>query len=215
MKDEVSKKLDSFFTKYKHQTYRKGEILVRGDDEPSGIFYLTKGQVKMYLISEKGDEVVLNIFKPISFFPMSWAINSTKNVYFFEAMNEVSLCKAPKEDVIAFVKNNPDILFDLLSRVYRGIDGVFTKMAYLMSGNAHIRLITELLIMAKRFGVKDVNGAIEIAISEKDIGTQTGLTRETVSRELRVLKEQGLVDLKRNMLTIKDVTALQEEIRHF
>lgn len=215
MDELTSKKLESFFTQYKKQTYRKGEILVRADDDPAGVFYLTKGQVKMYLITGKGDEIVLNIFKPISFFPMSWAINNTKNVYYYEALTEVTLWRAPKEDVIAFLKENPDVLYNLISRVYRGVDGVLTRMAYLMSGNAHARLITELLIAGKRFGKQNDKNEVALTVSEKDLAAQAGMTRETVSREMKVLKDKGLVTLNKTVLTIKDIQSLEEELTNF
>lgn len=83
MEEALVKKIDAFFTQFKYQKYKKGEILIRADDDPTGIFYLKKGTVKEYAISKKGDEVVVNIFKPASFFPMSWAINNTYNRYYF------------------------------------------------------------------------------------------------------------------------------------
>ena len=209
MDKEVHKQLETFFSHYKPQTYRKGEIIIRADEEPAGIYYLTKGTVKMYLILEKGDEVVLTIFKPYSFFPMFCALNDIKNNYYFEAMTEVVLQKAPRQKVMTFLHKQPEVMWDLLARLYRGMDGILTRMAYLMSGNARTRLITELLITAKRFGKQKAEG-IALAISEKDLGAQTGLTRETVSREIKVLKQEGLVTFTKNVLLLTDIKALEE-----
>lgn len=213
MNEQVAKKLEDFFSQFKYQQYKKGEILVRADDDPQGIFYLTDGFVKMYAISKKGDEIVLNIYKPISFFPMTWAINNAPNMYYFEAITDVAVWRAPKEKVVEFLKSNPDVLYDLMSRVYQGIDGVLRRMTYLMAGNAYSRLITELLIQVKRFGVRrDSDKAVALKVSETDLATYAGMTRETVSREMRVLKEKGLVAFSKNMLEITDVTRLEEEL---
>lgn len=214
MDEQIQSKLETFFSQFKKQTYRKGEILIRADDDPPGVFYLTNGQVKMYLISRKGDEVVLNIFRPISFFPMSWAINQTNNNYYFEAMTEVEVWRAPREQVITFVKENPDVLYNLISRLYKGIDGMLTRMAYLMSGNANARLLSELIISAKRFGKVATNGSTVVTLTEKDLGTQTGLTRETVSREMKVLKDKGIVTFEKNQLVIKSLEELEETLTH-
>jgi CRP/FNR family transcriptional regulator len=208
----IGSELDEFFDKYKKQQYRKGEILVRADDDPTGVFYLLQGQVKTYLISRKGDEVVLNIFRPVSFFPMSWAINNTKNLYYYEAMTEVTLRRAPREDVIVFLKDNPNVIYDLLGRVFSGVEGMLNRMAYLMSGNANSRLLSELIISAKRFGKKAPDGSLVVTLTEKDLGTQTGLTRETISREMKVLKERGVVTFQKNQLVIRSLAALEEEL---
>ena len=200
-------KIDSFFTNFKHQNYKKGEILIRADDIPSGIFYLKKGTVKEYAISKKGDELVINAFKPFAFFPMSWAFNNTANKYFFEAITDVEVYRAPQDDVLAFIKDNPDVLYDLMKRVYKGTDGLLTRMTYLMAGNAYARLITELIIQAKRFGQTD-NGIIELKISEKELGNRSGMTRETVSREMKILKEKKLVILDKKNLLIPNLAKL-------
>lgn len=211
MDDAIRKKLEAFFTQYKKQQFKKGEILIRADDDPAGIFYLQKGTVKMYLISKNGDELVLNLFKPISFFPMSWGINLHSNLYYFEAMDEVVAWRAPREDVIDFLQKNPDVMFDLLTRLYRGLDGVLARMAYLMAGNAYARLITELIITAKRFGKAGGDG-ISFTITEKDLSASAGMTRETVSREMKVLKARGLVSFQKNILQVYDIGELEREL---
>lgn len=210
MDEEVRKKVERFFLAHKHQEYKKGELLIRADDDPRGIFYLRSGNVKQYAISRNGEELVINIFKPVAFFPMSWAINQTPNVYFYEAMTAVEVYRVTREEVIAFIKANPDVLYDLISRVYRGVDGLLTRMTYLMSGGAYARLLTELLIYARRFAKGE--NSVEITISEKDLAAQTGMTRETVSREIKQLKDKGIITLKRAKITITDVQRLEDDL---
>lgn len=210
---QIRRKLEKFFMQFKRQLYKKGEILVHADDAPPGIFYLKEGIVKQYTISKKGDELVLNIFKPISFFPMSWAINNTPNEYFYEALVDVEVYRAPREKTITFIKQESSVLYDLMSRVYSGTDGMMKRMAYLMSGNAYARLITELLIHVRRFGnTIEHKKLIELRISENDLAAQSGMSRETVSRELKILKDKGLVTFNKQILTIKDLDELEEEL---
>ena len=211
MDDSISQKLDNFFKQFKHQVYKKGEILIRVDEDPGGVFYLTKGVVKEYAISKKGEELIINIFKPVSFFPMSWAINRAPNSFYYEALEEIEIWKAPREEVVEFIKANPDILFNLMSRVFKGTDGILMRMVYLMSGEAYARVITELLIAAKRFG-KQQDNTVEIKVSEKEIANQAGMARETVSREIRILKDKGLVIFTKNVLVIKNIDNLEKEL---
>jgi CRP-like cAMP-binding protein len=213
MDENIAKKIDNFFIEFKHQLYKKGDILIRADDDPSGIFYLKSGTVRQYAISRKGDELVLNLFKPTTFFPMSWAFNNTPNIYYYEATTDVEVWKAPRDKTIEFIKNNPDVLYNLMSRVYKGTDGILMRMTYLMSGSAYTRLIAELLIHAKRFGTRDNNNVtFELKVTESDIAISAGMTRETVSREMKVLKEKGLVSLQNNTIVIHDIEKLEEEL---
>jgi CRP/FNR family transcriptional regulator, anaerobic regulatory protein len=213
MDEGIQKKLEDFFSQFKEQTYKKGEILIRADENPTGIFYLTGGIVKEYAISKKGEELVVNMFKPVSFFPMTWGLNETPNKYFFEALTTAEVRKAPREMVVDFLNREPEVTLDLLRRLYRGTDGLLTRLVYLMSGSAYARLITEILISAKRFGLKnEKTGSISSTISEIELATHAGLTRETVSREMKRLKDKGLVILSRNTLEVPDIDRLEEEL---
>lgn len=211
MEPPIAEKVDAFFTQFRQQLYKKKQILLRADDTPSGIFYIKKGLVKQYTISVKGDELVVNMFKPGAFFPMPWALNDTPNKYFFEAVEDTEVWKAPKDDVITFVKTNPDVLFNLLQRVFRGTDGLLDRLVYLMGGNAHTRLLIELIILAKRFG-KGSTTHIVLALSETDLAAQTGMSRETISREIKVLKEQNLVTYTKGSLIIPDMQLLTQAV---
>lgn len=211
MDQVVAQKVANFFKSFKRQTYKKGEILVRADEDPSGIFYLTEGIVKQYAISARGEELIVNLFKPFAFFPMSWAINQTPNAYYFEAETALEVWKAPREEAVNFVKTNPDVMFDLLSRVYKGTDGMLSRTVNLMSGEAYARVVTEIIITAKRFG-KSHNRNIELSISEKELANQAGMARETISREIKTLKEKGLVSFSQNLLVIPDLDRLAQEI---
>lgn len=213
MEETISQKIEAFFKQYKKQTFRKGEIIIRADDDPAGIYLITEGIVKKYAISRRGEELIVNLFKQNAFFPMSWIMNKTHNTFFYEAMTDVTVWRAPGDDVVAFVKSEPDILYDLMQRVYRGTDGMLMRMVYLMSGSAYTRLITELLISARRFGVKDEKtGAVTITITEKDLGAQAGMTRETISREMKTLKAQGFLKFEKGKLTINDLNKLEEQL---
>lgn len=213
MDTSVKQKLDNFFKAYKNQKFKKGELLVRADDDPAGVFYLVDGVVRRYSISSSGEELNLNIFKPISFFPMDWAINQTSSSHYYEAMTTVEVFRAPRDETVRFFKENNDVMFDLISRVYHGLDGYMMRMEYLMVGNAQFRLLTELLIYAKRFG-KPKNGQVivDIKLTEKDLASQSGIARETVSRELQKLKAKKLINFKNSQLVVYDIKKLEQEL---
>lgn len=213
MNQIVNEKLDAFFAQFKNQKYKKGEILIRADEEPKGVFYLSTGRVKQYAISAHGDELVLNIFKPVSFFPMSWVLNNSSPPHYYEAMTSLEVRKAPREDVRKFIENEREVMHDLLSRIYRGLEGVWLKMEHMMSGNSYLKLVTELLIFAKRFGEREGRRyTVDFKTTEKELAAQTGIARETVSRSIQLLKKKRLISFKSNQLVIFDIAKLEQEL---
>lgn len=212
MASVVAAKVDKFFSKYPKRSYPKGQILVFADESPEHIYYIVKGSVRKYDVSYRGDEVVLNVFKPPAFFPMSWAINNSPNKYFYKAETDTELHIVPTAEALIFIKDNPDVMLDLLSRLYKGMDGLLGRMVHLMSGSAKSRLLYELVIESRRFGKKNSDGGIQLSVSEGDLAGRTGLSRETVSREIHKLKNQDLVSLKHSGIIVKDIAAIEEII---
>jgi CRP-like cAMP-binding protein len=208
MSDDIQQKVKNFFKPYITRTFAKGDLLMRPYETPN-VFYLVEGRVSQYDITSSGNEVVVNVFKPGAFFPMAAAINGTPNSYFFEASTRVLVQVAPPADVVTFLKDNPDVLLNLLSRVYHGIEGVLRRQVHLMGGNAKTRLLFELLNAAYRFGQSQDDRSIQIALTENDLARQSGMARETVSRTIQALKEKGLVEVLNKKITIRSTAELE------
>lgn len=211
--DPISTPLDNFFKQYKQQVYNKGEILIAAASNPHGLFYLTEGTVRQYSISPTGDEVTLNVYKPPSLFPMGWVLNNTSVSHYFEAITSVTVWIAPQVSALAFLQNEPTILLDLVKRIYRGLDGHFMKIEHAVQNSAYEKLVVELLIHARRFGEQKGNHtAISMKLSEKDLGSQAWMARETVSRILQKLKKKGIIALQKNTITIRNIKKLEQEL---
>jgi CRP/FNR family transcriptional regulator len=212
MSQEIANKVNDFFTRYKLQYFKKGHVLIQAGHEPDGVYFIVGGQVRQYDISPSGDEVVVNMFKPPAFIPMSWAINHTPNSYFFEAFTNIVVRKAPAADVVQFLQDNPDVTFDLLSRVYKGLDGLLARMNRFMQNSARARLLFELAISAVRFGKPSEDGSYMLALHETELAARAGLTRETVNREIKKLKSEGLVDVTSHGVRVMELEAIKKEI---
>lgn len=207
---QVKQKVESFFGKYPTKMFKKGEILIFAGDAPSNIFSLLAGNVRQYDVAANGDEVVMNIFKPPAFFPMNYVINRRPNDYIYDATTNVSAHVAPLDEVLSFVRNNSDVTFDLLSRVYNGIDGVLRRQFYLMSSNASDRLLYELVLCCRRFGDPKPDNSYLVKLTETELAARVGLSRETVSRRLQTLKKEGLVRTKVDGLLVTDIAAIEK-----
>lgn len=210
MDDKIQLKIANFYRAYPPREYPKGEILLHPDTELQSVYYLTRGLASQYDIAPSGNEIVVNTFKPGAFFPMSLAINGGVSSYFFETSEASIIQKAPVPKVIEFLHANPDVCYDLLSRVYRGTDGILRRMSLLMGAKAQSRLLFELLNSHYRFGRGTTDGQSTLPFSETELAKRTGLTRETVSRLMSQLKSDGLVRVEGKRITICQPTELEQ-----
>lgn len=213
MDKSVKNKLEQFFQKFTLLSFKKNEVILRAGDTPKGIFYLKKGLVRQYILSKKGEVLVIHIFRPQTFFLMMWAINDAPNSFYFDTLTPVEIWRAPLSDVREFVKSEPEILFDLTSRLLRGIEGLLKRFEYIVLDPAYNKVALLLSYFAKTYGEKNGEGiAIKLPITHKEIASWIGTTRETASLQIEDFKRKGLVSNKGRVLIIKNLEKLEQQI---
>lgn len=208
-----SKDFETFYKQFALRDYKKGEMLIRADDDPQGIFCLTKGFARQYTISKTGFELTLHILKPISYFPMVWAINGTPNSYYFETLTPVVVGRAPREQVIEFIKDKPNVIFALMSELLEDYAETLTRFEHLVFSDAYRRVISVLLYIAKHFGKESGDGIIvSHRFTQQDIATLVGVARGTVSNELVKLEKMGLIAYIDHSMLFRDMEKLAAEL---
>ena len=147
-----SEKLHSFFTNYTLLKYKKRDMILRANDTPSSVFLIQQGYIRVYRISEQGEELTLTILRPGDFFPLTYGLYTTPNSYYLEALTALEFWRAPKDRFMEFTRNNIDVYFELTNKILIRLDGVLSRMEYLIFSNAYTKIAATLLICAKRFG---------------------------------------------------------------
>ena len=210
---DKTKEFETFYKQFTIRNYKKGEMLIRADDDPQGIFCLTKGFVRQYTISKAGYELTLHILRPISYFPIVWAVNGTPNVYYFEALTPVEVGRAPREQVVNFIKDKPTIIFALLSELIEDYAESLKRIEHLVFSDAYRRVISVLLYITKHFGKESENGIIvDHIFTQQDIATLVGVARETASNEMVKLEKKGLIKYINHTILFRDIKKLELEL---
>ncbi len=72
------------------------------------------------MVGWSGTTLMFHIFKPYSFFPMTWVVNNEESKYYLDAMTPVELWRAPKDAVKKFLREHPSVVYDLTRRLLLG-----------------------------------------------------------------------------------------------
>ena len=204
---------EDFFAQFQLRTYKQGEMLIRADDDPQGIFCVNQGFVRQSIISDLGMELTLNILQPISYFPMIWAINSTPNIYNYEALTQIEVGRAPKQQVLEFIKDKPALILDLMSELLKRYTESLTRIEHLVFSDAYRRVTSVLLYLAQHFGEKNGDKIIvHHRFTHQDIASLVGVARETVSIELAKLAKSGLVEFVDHAMVFRDLKKLKQAL---
>jgi CRP/FNR family transcriptional regulator len=214
----VDKKIKEFFSKYSSTEYKKGQSILKPGGKVDTIFNIESGYVRSYSVNEEGDVLVINIYKPLNFIPITEALADRVNPYFFEAMTDSVIQKAPLKEVIKFLQSDGDVLFDLARRVSIGLEGFMIRTQYLLRSNATQKITSTIILLSRRFGIRRDDNTHEIILPQthEDIAGLSGTSRETVSIELAKLKKSKIISTDKKRITVLDFEKLKKlsEIYH-
>ena len=206
--------LETFFKSHTRLQYKKGETIVRPEDDPSGVFLIEWGFVKAYTITKYGEENLLLVRGSGGVFPLIWAFTGKHRKVTYEAMEPTSLWRVSKAEYLEFLDKNPNIMpliLDMAIEAYRLHSERVITLSY---RTARERIISFLVTHAKRFGVvnKDDSITIHAPFRQSDIASSVNATRETTSREINTLKKKGLIDIQEHNIVLKDIEALKASL---
>lgn len=213
MSADPEEKLKAFFKQSKPQFYKKGEVILRGDESPNGVFFINRGYIKNYSFSENGDEFTFIIYRANDFFPIVWAFNETRKHYFIETMTPCIVSKKTREEFLDFLNKNPDVLLFTTAKITRRFDGLLERMEHMAFGNAYNKVCSILYVLTERFGKKTKYKSvmIDIPLTHKDLANLLGIARETVSVEIAKLKKSNIIKNAGKHIYIMDIDKLKKD----
>jgi CRP-like cAMP-binding protein len=196
------------------KSFQKDEIILRGDIEPSGVYLIRSGYIKAYSISQLGQENLLLIQGEDEIMPLPWALDGPQKLgIFYEAMTEVTILSTSKIDLRSAMGSNSWLTEQILRQLVNTFTVYAQRIQNLGFRIPRERVIACLLDLATRFGRKVSNGTvIDAPVTHQDIGDSINLARETVSRTMLQLSNEGLTSKIGNLIVIKDEFKLQLEL---
>lgn len=210
--DLSKNKLYDFFSQFKTLKYSKGETILRAGDLAQGVYFLKSGYAKLNSISQDGKELTMVIYKAGDFFPVVWTFFGTRpSIYSYEAIVDTKILRAPREQFIEFINTDKEIFLDVTKGIIVRFQTALRRMQYLTFGDASAKLASVLLICGRDFGVEENNKIeIQLPLTHKDIANLVGVTRETVSVELKKFDRKGFIAYNKKLIIIKDKESLEK-----
>jgi CRP/FNR family transcriptional regulator len=203
MEKTPQEKLEAFFEKKELVKYRDKERILRAGEPIFGVFFLRKGLVRQFSISEDGEEVTIHLYRSGSFFPFMLLVNNYPNSFDYEAITHVEIIREDPEELFEFIKNNSDVLLATTKRFADAIAGLSERVKNLAVGDSHQKTVQILKYLAKSFGETSEKGTlINLPLTQSDLAAWIGVRRETISRSLKKLSGEGFLLYKKSKIIL-------------
>lgn len=205
--------------------YSKGEILFFDTEPYQGFYGVIRGLVKIYKISKEGREHIIHLeysgstFAEVPLFERADLKDTDFLTYPANAMaleDNTIVIKTHIKPFLEFTKNNPGICLKLLSSLAKRLRFLNSHIESMTLDDVSRRLSKYLLLEiekehpdAEKSNTMKEN-LIELDIARYDLASYLGTITETLSRSLRKLQSEDIIEVNGKTIIIRDLTALKK-----
>lgn len=183
------------------QERRSARIISRGD-HLDGMYTVFEGRLKLYMLSCNGDERVLRVLQPGDSFGEAIMFNTIPSPVFVETLSPVKLGYFPRQIINKALSSNPEFTAAMLRSMSAIMSELIKDLETCCLQNALQRTVNYLLRAADSSPPPHVE--IQLPASKAVVASTLNISAETFSRELRRLKDQGLIEINRRIIYLRD-----------
>jgi CRP-like cAMP-binding protein len=195
-------------TELRFRRYNKRDIVLQKGGNGDGLLFLLSGQLQVIDVTEDGRAIGLRMLNPGDFFGEIAVINDSKRTASVVALSPVLVAFLPAPAALHLFSHSPPVAQHMLRHLAEKIQRDSEFRTLLSINNTTRRIYTFLVLMKKNQpGSGDV---VENLPTHQDIANMINTSRETVTRALLTLVQQGIVEKDTHRLIIRDPQALQK-----
>ena len=191
--------------------YRRGEIVFSAGDAGDFLFGVVSGRIRISTANAEGREVFLNIMVPGDTFGEIALLDGGTRTATATAIEAAELVSIRREPVFDLLEREPKAALELLRQCgarLRWTSGLLEDAAFL---DAPARLAKRLLSLGELHGEDSAGGRV-VRISQEELASFLGVSRQAVNEQLQGWKAKGWVTLGRGTVTVRDAAALRRTI---
>ena len=192
--------------------HTRGETVFEPTKQPRSVYLLERGLVRIYRLSPQGDEATLGYVRPGEVFGELGAFSSQPRESFAQSVRPSHVLRVPREELRRILDDHPRIALCVTKQIGNRFKRIESRVESLVFRNLRSRVSHILLELAEDFG-RDEAGAqlIDLSLSQQDVATLVGATRQSVNLCLRELREAKLVHYRSRRFVLPDPAALRRE----
>ncbi len=192
---------------------KRGEYLYRSGAKFSSIYAIRGGFFKTSVIHEDGREHVTGFHMMGDIMGLD-AIATGSHACDAVALEYSEICEIPFDKLSELSMAMPVLHQNLHRIMSREIAFDHEIMLMLGKMKAEERLAAFLLNLSQRFSARGYSAvSFQLRMTREEIGSYLGLKLETVSRIFSRFQEEGLIEVQKKLIELKDAPGLKRLIR--
>jgi CRP/FNR family transcriptional regulator len=183
--------------------FKKGEYIFFEGEAGDKFFIIKDGQVKLTKMIKNGDEQILNIFSNNDIIAEIVAFDKGNYPASAVTMTDTGVIIFDQSELENLILKHPSIGVKLLREMSGRLRRAQQNVRDLALKDSSARVAGLLIFLAEKYGKKKKNKVVlDISLTQQELASMIGSSRETVSRVLGKFENEGLIKTSRKKINI-------------
>lgn len=186
------------------------ETLFQKGDSGNQLYGILSGSLKVMATGTDGRDVIFTLMGPGEIIGEIALLDGGERSASVIAVEATELLTLHRRELVPFLESHPKAAIGLASvlaaRVRRLSENAEDRQTMPLPG----RIAKRLIALSERYGKHPiVGGPVEVRLPQQDLADLVGTSRESVNKQLRAWEEQGIIEIGRARVVLKNAEALK------
>ena len=194
------------------RTFGKGMIIFHRGSPGQTLYIIDSGLVRIFSLSESGQELTVNLYGPGELFGEMAVLDARTRSAGALCMERTVTHTLHRDVFVRCLQRNPALAYgviELLSARLRYTTYHLESLAFL---DVYGRVADKLLELAARFGGRGQRARLDLRLTQSELASWLAASRESVNKVLSQFRDQGLIAVDGQEITILDRDGLQDRV---
>ena len=182
-----------------------GEHLFKQNTLSAHIIYIQKGLVKVHMQATDEKDCILKIVTSPAYLGLSTIFGDSINRFSATALEDTTACFIDVSTFKNLIHTNGRFAYEIIADISRDELDIFNRFVSRMHKQIPGRLVGTLLYFTEKVYKKD---SFELPLTRFELAEFIGASRESVTRQLSIFKDDGIIDFQKNHISILNSESL-------
>lgn len=196
----------------RRRAFRRDTMLFHKDQAGDALYIIESGRIRIFMPAEGGEELTVDLLGPGDVFGEMALLDGQPRSASAVTLEDAVLHTLAREEFQRQLALSPALagaVLQLLSARVRHVMEYAETLGFL---DVYGRVANALLTMAERHGVREDGLVINVDLTQTELATMVGATRERINKALTAFREQGLIEFRGKKIVIRDPARLRERV---
>jgi len=195
------------------RTFGRGVIIFHKDSPGDTMYIIESGMVRIFILSESGQELSVRVYGAGEVFGELSMLDGLPRSAGAIVMEETQVFTLQREDFLELLDAYPRLAKGVVATLSARVRYTTQYAECLAFLDVDGRVAKRLLELADQGSVQTPEGTeISLQLTQSDLASLVGATREIVNKVLGAFRRQGLIEMDGQRIVVRDRRGLKRRI---